>query len=334
MRNNEASKKNNKHLIIGIAIIIVAILAMMGYFKYNEVYPSTDNAYVSANLVDVVPKVNGYIKEIYVKENQKVKKGELLLSIDSKDYDLAYEQAKKNYDSQVSQSNMAKQQLEVQKDQIEKDKVQYEFALNQKDRYQSLYAANTVSLQSYQNIATQYSVAKSQLDIDNKKYQQFVNLYAMTQAKNDAALASLNTAKLNIAYTKYYSPVNGYITNLNGITAGEYVSVSQKIFGIVDNDNWWIDANFKETQLSRIKKGQNAKVSLDIYKHDWAGVVQGVSFASGNTFSLLPAENATGNWVKVTQRFTVRIKLKNDEKFPLRVGASSIVTIDTLKSKS
>ena len=115
------------------------------------------------------------------------------------------------------------------------------------------------------------------------------------------------------------------------LETGELVAQGQKLFGQVDTHTWWIDANFNETKLERIKPGQAVKVRLDMYDHhDYKGVVQSISFASGNTFSLLPPENATGNWVKVTQRFPIMIAIEDDKDFPLRVGASAKVTVDTL----
>ena len=104
----------------------------------------------------------------------------------------------------------------------------------------------------------------------------------------------------------------------------------QKLFGLVDDTTWWIDANMKETQLRRIKPLQGATVTLDMYDHQYVGNVQSISYASGSTFSLLPSENASGNWVKVIQYFTVRIHVKNDPTYPLRVGASAHVVINTL----
>ena len=112
---------------------------------------------------------------------------------------------------------------------------------------------------------------------------------------------------------------------------GQLVQAGQNVFGLIDDASWWVDANFKETQLERIKVGQIVKAKLDIYDHVYSGVVESISRASGNTFSILPAQNATGNWVKVTQRFAVVVKIKDDPDFPLRVGASVNVTIDTTK---
>ncbi|MCE2706152.1 MAG: HlyD family secretion protein [Proteobacteria bacterium] len=330
MINKITESSKNKRLFIGIGIIIVAIIGVYAYFKYDELYPSTDDAYVGSSLVNVAPKVNGYLTEIHIKNDQAVHKGELLFTINPIDYQISYEQADKNYKSQLDMTQVAKQQISVQKGQIDKDNQQMKFLQQRAQRYTTLYKANTISQQDYQNAITDFSNMKSQLNMDNDKYQQFVHGYQYSIAKQEAAKAQLDMAKSNLNYTKYYSPVDGYITNMNSLTSGEFVNASQQLFGIVDSKSWWVDANFKETQLERLKIGQKVSVTLDMYDHKYNGTIQSISYASGNTFSLLPAQNATGNWVKVTQRFAVRIKIENDKQFPLRVGSSAKVTINTL----
>lgn len=322
-----------KRLLIGGAIILIAGLAVYGYFKYDEFYPSTDDAYVGANLVNVASKVNGYLETVNIKDNQLVHKGDVLFTIESKDYALAYEQAYQNYLSQVSQTKATFNQLEIQKNATAKDKSQHKFLLERKNRYTDLYKADTISKQSYQDATTQEFNARTQVDTDDKKYKQLLEVYKLTQAKESQALAALKSAKNNLDNTQYKSPVDGYITNLGSLTVGEFIASGIPLFGIVDKNEYWINANFKETELSRIRPNQVADITLDMYAHDLQGVVQSVSYASGNTFSLLPAQNATGNWVKVTQRFLVRIKVTspNNESYPLRVGASAKVVINTFK---
>jgi len=124
------------------------------------------------------------------------------------------------------------------------------------------------------------------------------------------------------------APTDGFVSNLK-IYSGQLISAGQPLFGFIDNKKWWINANFKETDLNRIRQGQKVKISLDMYNHTYTGTVNSISFATGAVFSLLPPENATGNWVKVTQRFPVRISLADDPKYPLRVGASANVKINT-----
>jgi membrane fusion protein (multidrug efflux system) len=328
MENNKFSS-NKKNLIIGISLVVFVAVSIYGYFKYDEMYPSTDDAYINTNFVNVANKVGGYIKTIYVKNNQSVKAGDLLFEIDDVDYKTAYEQALANYNSQVEMSNIAKQQILVQKEQIKKDNAQLSFLEKRANRYQILHSANTISEQEYQSVMTDYSNIKNQVNIDNEKYQQYLNGYKYAINKVELSQAQLTSARNNLNSTKYLSPIGGYITNMTNLTKGEFVNPSQQLFGIINNDNWWVDANFKETQIHNIKVGQRVAVKLDMYDHIYQGTVMSISNASGSTFSLLPAQNATGNWVKVTQRFTVRVKIDNDEKYPLRVGASADVTINT-----
>jgi membrane fusion protein, multidrug efflux system len=324
-------KASNKHTIIGLLIIVVTIAAIYFYFRYEKLHPSTENAYVNANLVNVAPKVTGYLQTLNVKNNQMVHKGDVLFTINPIDYKLSVTQAEKAYNSQAEQVNAVKSQINIQRGQNVKDKAAYDLALETANRYKKLYQANTVSTQNYQTTMTNLDTAKTQLDIDTRKLQQLDDVYRLSIAKRDQSKAALDSAISNLDYTKYIAPMDGYITNLNTLIPGEFLSVGQQMFGIVNNDSWWIDANFKETQLERIKPGQNVKIKLDMYdNHIYTGVVQSISYASGTTFSLLPAQNATGNWVKVTQRFTVHIKVENDDKYPLRVGASAKVEVNTI----
>jgi membrane fusion protein (multidrug efflux system) len=321
----------NKHLIIGILIIILVVIASYVYFEYNKKYPSTDDAYVGANLVNVAPKVSGYLAEIDVANNQAVKKGDLLFKINPIDYNFKYEQEQKNYNSYLSQISMMQQQIDVQKTTTQKDQTQYNLAKEVAARYKQLYNSDTLSKQAYDSAMTNMSALSKQLEIDSTRLQQYKSGLDALQAKADAEKVILDSAKSNLNYTEYYSPVNGFITNLNSLSVGELIAQGQTMFGIVDDANWVIDANFKETQIARIKPGQKVKIKLDMYSHEYTGVVQSISYASGSVFSLLPAQNATGNWVKVTQRFTVRIKINNDKNYPLRVGASAEVVVDTSK---
>ncbi|MBP9742465.1 MAG: HlyD family secretion protein [Burkholderiales bacterium] len=324
--------KKNKQAIIGLVLVLLSAVGVYAYFKYNDYYPSTDDAYVGARLINVAPKTSGYLTMLNVVNNQVVHSGDLLFKLNPIDYNFTLEQAQKNYDSYKAQVDITKQQLDVQKNALAKDQAQYNLAEEIAKRYKELYATNTLSKQSYDNALTNLKTLQSQLSMDHKKLDQIDNAVKLMQAKLDSAKSSMNSAQSNVNYTEYHSPVNGYISNLTTIGIGEYITLSQQIFGIVDTSEWWIDANFKETQIARIKPGQKVDVELDMYNHKYIGVVQSISYSSGNTFSLLPAQNATGNWVKVTQRFTVRIKIQDDPNFPLRVGASANVKINTIKN--
>lgn len=201
-----------------------------------------------------------------------------------------------------------------------------------KKRYVSLYKSGSASLQDMQAYTTKALVAEEQVKQNQVLLTTALIKYKAAEAQVAVATNDVQTAKNDIHYTQIVAPVDGYVTDLN-LVKGQLIKANEPIFGFIDNSNWWVDANFKETQLSRVKVGQKVRVKLDMYNHVYHGVVSSISYASGNTFALLPSENATGNWVKVTQRFTVRVRLQNtDSRYPLRVGSSSNVSINTVRS--
>ncbi len=318
----------HKHLIIGIILIIFLLSVILHYRWRNEVYPSTEDAYVSAHLVNIAPKVSGSIQKVYVKNNQYVHKGDLLISIDSTDYDLQVSKTKKDFILAKQQALIAEKQIAAAKANIARAQANYAFAHEMAVRYTNLYVQKSGSKQDMQNyvndsIQAEQMKKQAETELSQATIQHEAALTQMSMAK-----IGINNANNDLGYTKISAPVDGYVSDLN-LQTGEVVGQGQKLFGLVDSQSWWIEANFKETQLERMKPGQPVKVILDMYDHHYKGVLQSISFASGNTFSLLPPENATGNWVKVTQRFTVMVKVEDSKDFPLRVGASCEVTVDT-----
>ncbi len=325
-----STNKSHKNLFIGVGIIGLAAIAISLYYNHSRKYPSTDDAYVNANLINIAPKVGGFIKNINVTKNQLVHKGDLLFQIDPIDYMLESNQTAHQVSYAQQQVDIESKDIEVAKVNVAKATAGYEFSQKMAKRYTNLFkqkAGTEQDMQKYMNDAIQ---SKQQLDAMNLAYRQSHIRYQSALAQLNANKSALDSAITKTSYTDIYALVDGFITNLN-LAEGQLVQSGENLFGLVDDSSWWVDANFKETQIERIKVGQIAKVKLDIYDHLYTGVVQSISRASGNTFSILPAQNATGNWVKVTQRFTVVIKIQDDHNFPLRVGASTEVTVDTTK---
>jgi len=312
----EHKPKSKKNLFIGIMLIVVAVGGLYGYFKYSEMYPDTENAYVNANIINISPEISGYVTNVLVKDNEKVTKGQVLFEIDPTDYQI-------QLDKSINDETFASSQYELSKVGYEKAKIQYTFDKNMADRYAELYKANATSKQVMEQYQITAEQSKLQLDL--------------TQAQQTSALSQYENTKVakanatnNYDRTKVRAPFDGYVSNMN-LAVGQFVSTGQPLFGLIDDSSWWVDVNLKETQLKRIKINQPATVKLDMYDHTYKGVVENISYASGNTFSLLPAQNATGNWVKVTQRFTIRVHIDDNAKYPLRVGSSATVEIDTEK---
>lgn len=320
----------NKNFLIGLGITLTTAIAIYVYYIYQQWYPNTDNAYVNANLINVAARVGGYVKHIHVHDNQSIKKGDLLLTIDPIDLSLQLQQSQQNLFGAEKEAAYAKQQIENAIANKAKAQSDFDFAHQMANRYANLYHLKSGSLQDMQKYANQASQAKQALQTAITSLKQATTQYEIAKTKTTTAKIAIDNAKVNKSYTRLYSPVDGYVTHLH-LQAGQLVMAGQKLFGLIDDSSWWVDVNLKETQLARVKPGQKATIELDMYQHTYTGETQSISYASGSTFTLLPAENATGNWVKVAQYFTVRVALKNDKQYPLRVGASANVTINTFK---
>ncbi len=265
-------------LFITIAIILALVLAVGLYLHHEKYYPSTDDSYVKAHIVQIAPQVTGSVAEVNVHDLQHVKKDDVLFSLDRRPFQIAYDRALADYIN------------------------------NQKS------AARTMTL-----VAERLQPPA---------------LGDQAESNLKIAKSNLDKAKLDLEYSVVKAPEDGYIVKLD-LRPGAAVSAYQTLFSLIGTRQWWVEANFKETALERIKHGQKAIIVVDIYpNHEFHGVVDNVSRGSGASFSLLPSENATGNWVKVTARFPVRVNIMDtDPNFPLRVGASAVVTINTTNSE-
>ena len=328
----KVSKFSPKKIIIGCSVIAVTAIGIYGYYKYSKIFPSTDNAYVDADVFNISAKVGGYIQKVYVQNNQFVHRGDKLVQIEQKDYKLQV--AKSNADIIQAQGQLAvaNQQVDVAKSNLTKAKVSLETATTMADRYTELYHQDAGSLQDAQKYIEQKIQAQKGSEQALSSLKQALIQVEVAKAQVDAAKVGTKNSELNLGYTTLTAPSDGFVSNLK-IYKGQLVAPGQSLFGFVDNKKWWVNANFKETDLDRIAKGQKVDVELDMYNHKYEGVVDSISYATGSVFSLLPAENATGNWVKVTQRFPVKITLKDSSNYPLRVGASATVKVDTLGGK-
>lgn len=323
------SKLSPKKIFIGCGIIILTATGIYGYYKYHKVFPSTDNAYVDADIVNISAKVGGYIDKVFVKNNQYVHKGDKLVQIDPTDYQLKVTKAGTNIIKAKGQLAIANEKVKAARADLTKAKASVKTAVSMSDRYTELFHEDAGSLQDAQKYLNQRIQAEKASDQALSMLKQALIQVDVSKANLKATKLGFDNANLNLGYTTVTAPSDGYVSNLK-IYKGQLISPAQSLFGFVNNEEWWINANFKETDLDRIKEGQKVEVSLDMYNHKYEGEVNSISYATGSVFSLLPPENATGNWVKVTQRFPVKITLKDSKEFPLRVGASAEVQVDTL----
>lgn len=320
-----------------ILLLVIAALVVGGYYYYQheKFYPSTDDAYIQANIVNIAPRITGKVIGVYVKDHEKIKKGQLLFRIDPEPFQIAVNQAVANLNNTIQQIKAAKAAVQAASALVAQRKAELTNASKSEYRIMSLVKKHLASIaegdkvtESLKVAEAAYQSAKNQLN----EAQQKLGNPGDNNARIKSAKATLAKATLNLHYTQIVAPANGYIAKFT-LRQGEEVTAYQPLFVLIEDQLWWASANFKETDMQRIHAGQTAKIKIDMYpNHLFQGKVMSISASSGVSFSLLPPENATGNWVKITQRFPVRVRILNPTPhYPLRMGASATVTINTLK---
>jgi membrane fusion protein (multidrug efflux system) len=323
------------------AALIVLLAATVGgvllYWRHAALYPSTDNAYTGANIVRVASQVSGPVAQVYVRDDDKVASGDPLFDIDATLYDAALRNARAQFDAAASAAGTAADglkgaatKLEEKRAALEDAMAKYREAKTAQAPGDAASAALTDALKTWHDAVDAFAAA--QADFDTEQDKQLTVTTPTVQLR--AASAGLDKATHERTRTHVTAPASGWVSKMS-LRPGSIVQAGTPALAVVEDGNWWVDANFKETDLGRVKPGQAATVSLDMYPGTTlAGVVESISAGSGASFSVLPPENATGNWVKVTQRFPVRIKITSepDPDRPLRLGATATVQIDTTGS--
>lgn len=320
MLNSEENIKPNKNKklkeIIIILLVIIGIITGSIYYINSMKYQTTDDAYVESDLIQIAPRVSGQIKEIYIKDNQKIKEGDIIAKIDDADYKIKLDQAQAMYEKALFSQKVAKAKL---------DAINTEIKLAKKDldRYTNLYKAGAVSQQTLDNAKIKYDNTKAKLlsaeesilsNTDNK----------VADAELRALKAQRDQAALNLEYTNIIAPNSGTVTNKN-VEKGKFVQTGQPIFMLV-TDNIWIEANFKENQVGLMKIGQDVEIKVDAYpKKKFKGKIESIQMASGAKASLFPPENAVGSFVKIVQRIPVKIVFSeeiNKDEYNIIAGMS------------
>jgi membrane fusion protein, multidrug efflux system len=320
-------------LLLAIVILLVICISGYKYWSHQQLFPSTDDAYLQSNVINVSPNISGQVIKVYVKENQKITKGEDLFAIDPKPYQVLLNKAKANMLNLKQEIDAKKQAIISAQSAMQAQQMQLKIQQRETNRTLSLVKQNLVAAQEGDQALDQLNVSKAQVSTAKSNLANAMAQAGDAEAQIKAANADINSAKINLNNTKIIAPAEGTVNNLS-LRPGSAVNAYQTVFAIVEDKPQWISANFKETQLTRIHPGQKARVQIDMYPgRIFSGIVESISSGSGTSFSLIPTEQATGNWVKVTQRYPVRILLKtNPKQQHLRLGASANVTIDTTKN--
>ncbi len=340
----KADKPRSKKPLIIVAIVVVS-LAIAGFFiwfaRRNQV--STDDAYTDGNVVTMSPKVSGYVVRLYIDDNSRVRKGELLLSIDPRDYEAARSQAQAALALADAQLKSAQESLRIAR-------VQYPAQLRTAEAQEQSAAASLS--QAERQYERQHQVdrrATTQESIDASTSQQLSTAAGLKSARAQGAVAKLvpqqirlaestvqereaqvrqaqaqlAQANLNLGYTEIRAPQDGFVTQ-RSVQLGDYLGAGATMFLIVTPDVW-VTANFKETEIGRMRPGDRVDLKIDAYAgYELSGHVQSIQYGSGSRFSAFPAENATGNFVKIVQRVPVKIVIDRglDPNRPLPLGLS------------
>ncbi|EZI33615.1 Multidrug transporter [Pantoea agglomerans] len=331
-------KKKRKSVLIVLALIFVLIGITWGvyWFLVLRHFQETDDAYVAGNQVQVMAQVSGSVNKVWFEDTDFVKKGDVLVSLDKTDAEQAFEKAQTALATSVRQTH----QLMINGKQYQASITLQQTALAQAQadlkRREPLGAANLIGREELQHARDAVATAKAQLDVAIQQYNANQAMILNTSLENQPAVqqsaAELRDAWLALQRTEIRSPMDGFVSR-RSVQVGSQISTSTPLLAVVPATNLWVDANFKETQLAGVRIGQPVTVVADIYGDEvvYQGKVAGLDMGTGSAFSLLPAQNATGNWIKVVQRLPVRIELNQEDiaRHPLRIGLSTLVKIDT-----
>lgn len=343
--NSEPSKRpGKKPLVVLAVVVVVAVIVALWFWLSTRNIESTDDAFTEADAVTIAPKASGYVTELRVRDNQRVKKGDLLVVIDPRDAAAQRDQAQAQLSLAVAQLHQAEVQLALsevqypaQKDQALADQAKAEAnLLNAQEDYKRQRGVDprATSQRNIDAASAQLRSAKAGLESAKAQVevasqialqirQQKANVEAR-QSQVQQAQAQLNTANLNLSYTEVRAPYDGFVTKRN-VQVGTLVQAGSALFSLVSADTW-IAANFKESQLSRMKPGNKVEITIDAWPDmKLHGHVDSIQMGSGSRFSTFPAENATGNFVKIVQRVPVKIVIDEglDPNRPLPLGLSA-----------
>ena len=331
--SNKTNRKKGLSIFI-LVLLIIGIACALYWFFFLKDFEETEDAYVGGNQVMVSSQVAGNVAKINADNMDKVHAGDILVELDDTNAKLSFEQAKSNLANavrQVEQLSFTVQQLQSA---VHANEISLAQAQGNLARRVQLEKMGAIDKESFQHAKEAVEISKANLNSSrnqlaaNQALLSNVPLRQQPQIQN--AMSSLKQAWLNLQRTKIRSPIDGYVARRNA-QVGQAVSVGGALMAVVSNEQMWLEANFKETQLTNMRIGQPVKIHFDLYgkNKEFDGVINGIEMGTGNAFSLLPSQNATGNWIKVVQRVPVRIKLDPQQfsETPLRIGLSATAKV-------
>ena len=331
-----ASGKRKRAAIVLIILLVAAAIIGCALWVRAKPHVKTDDAFIDGHIFSISARVPGHVTRVLVKDNQYVRKGDLLLELDPGDYQAKVSNAAAQLDIAKNETSSTYAQVEAAKAAVNSDRARLEQAELDLRRGQALYKKEVIPKDQLDRLETARRVASAKLLETEGSVRRALALLGLTgTGGKDAQItrkkAELEESRLNLSYTRIIAPANGYITR-KSVEQGNNIQPGQALMALVSLEDAWITANYKESQLTHVRPGQKVEFTVDTYPgHAFKGTVDSIMAGTGAAFSLLPPENATGNYVKVVQRIPVKIIIdkQSDPDHLLRVGMSVVPTIVT-----
>ena len=340
LRTDFSYRRKRNLTLVTLLFIIIALGVTLAYFLFWQHEEETEDAYVAGHLVQITPQITGTVRKVMFDDTELVKKGDVLITLDDSDFQLAYDRAQneliqaiRQNKQQTATNSQAKAQVLLRK----ADLARAQADLRRRELLSGTDAISGEELSHARAAVVQAQAALKAVEAAETSAQAAIgnNIPLRQQPAVQTAVSRIKDAWLNLQRTQIHAPIAGQVAKRN-VQVGQRITQGVPLMAVVPLDNLWVDANFKESQLRKMRIGQSVEMVSDLYgsKVVYHGKVMGLSAGTGSAFSLLPAQNATGNWIKVVQRVPVRISLDPRElrANPLRMGLSMTVKVDISES--
>lgn len=327
-----------------LLVVVPLVAVLVGIYIYAESgrYVTTENAYIKSNVVAISSDVSGRVEWVGIDDNTLVRKGQILFRLDQQPFKIALERSEAELGLVRTQVEHLRADYHEAVAQVAAEEERVNFLTRQLARQKTLMERKLASEQAYDMAAHDFSFAKRQVRVLRQRVQGArqslggnPDIEVEEHPRFLRARAERDQAGVALADTSIEAPVDGIVSNMK-LQAGEYVEEGHAVFSIIENGKVWVEANLKETQLTHVLEGQSASITVDAYPGvEWSASVDAIAPATGAEFSVLPPQNATGNWVKVVQRIPVLLDVERPPKdHPLRAGMTVAVAIDTERERA
>ena len=331
---DQPEERKRRHLLMAIAPVILLMVAIA--YLFSGRYVSTDNAFVRADIANLSPEVSGTIQQVMVQDNQAVKAGQPLIKIDSTNYEILLAASDTQLKRTASEIDAERAKHHENVEELRIARTTFEFAGRQLQRQSKLSAAQAGSEATRDAAQNGLDIAKSKVAVAEEKVKESLaklfgnpDIAVADHPSYQQMVAQREVTALQVKRSTLIAPFDGVVSHMPKV--GDYARTGVMVASLVSTTKVWVEANFKETEITYMRKGQDVEMTVDAYPgHVWQGKVASLAQATGSEFSLLPAQNATGNWVKVVQRLPVNVFLDDANSGPtLRAGMSVDVNVDS-----